>query len=117
MTTGPRLTGRSSDAPCLSLSLRFYVVLPAEVETSLPFAINAPSIQDPARAGISPPEISPTNRWLLKRAGALAAVQRVPPLVSAPSVCRQAPSPLHRADEEGATRVTDAGLRGGTSAG
>ena len=52
---------------------RLYVVLPTGVETPLPFACNAPFIQDPARLKIKDPETSPTNRWLLKRAGALAA--------------------------------------------
>lgn len=52
---------------------RLYVVLPTGVETQLPFACNAPFIQDPARFKIKPPETSPTNRWLLDRAGKLAA--------------------------------------------
>ena len=52
---------------------RLYVVLPTGVETGLPFACNAPFIQDPARLKIKDPETSPTNRWLLKRAGELAA--------------------------------------------
>ena len=52
---------------------RLYVVLPTGVETPLPFACNAPFIQDPARLKIKDPETSPTNRWLLQRAGALAA--------------------------------------------
>jgi hypothetical protein len=52
---------------------RVFVVLPTHVETSLPFACNAPFIQDPARLKIKDPEISPTNRWLLQRAGKLAA--------------------------------------------
>lgn len=51
---------------------RLYVVLPTGVETTLPFACNAPFIQDPARLKIKDPETSPTNRWLLKRAGELA---------------------------------------------
>ena len=50
-----------------------YVVLPTGVETELPFACNAPFIQDPARLKIKDPETSPTNRWLLERAGQLAA--------------------------------------------
>lgn len=50
-----------------------YVVLPTGVETELPFACNAPFIQDPARLKIKDPETSPTNRWLLTRAGKLAA--------------------------------------------
>ncbi|MBU4372687.1 MAG: ATP-binding protein [Proteobacteria bacterium] len=52
---------------------RLYVVLPTGVETSLPFACNAPFIQDPARLKIKDPETSPTNRWLLERIGLLAA--------------------------------------------
>ncbi|WBL64255.1 sacsin N-terminal ATP-binding-like domain-containing protein [Thauera sp. WB-2] len=51
---------------------RLYVVLPTGVETELPFACNAPFIQDPARFKIKPPETSATNRWLLDRAGRLA---------------------------------------------
>jgi len=51
---------------------RLFVVLPTGVETKLPFACNAPFIQDPARLKIKDPETSPTNRWLLKRAGKLA---------------------------------------------
>jgi hypothetical protein len=52
---------------------RLYVVLPTGVETELPFACNAPFIQDPARLKIKDPETSPTNRWLLDRVGELAA--------------------------------------------
>ena len=52
---------------------RLYVVLPTGVETALPFACNAPFIQDPGRLKIKDPEISPTNRWLLRRVGTLAA--------------------------------------------
>jgi hypothetical protein len=52
---------------------RLYVVLPTGVETDLPFACNAPFIQDPARLKIKDPDISPTNRWLLARCGRLAA--------------------------------------------
>jgi hypothetical protein len=51
---------------------RLYVVLPTGVETNLPFACNAPFVQDPARLKIKDPETSPTNRWLLQRAGELA---------------------------------------------
>lgn len=50
-----------------------YVILPAGVETNLPFACNTPFIQDPARLKIKDPANSPTNRWLLRRAGSLAA--------------------------------------------
>jgi hypothetical protein len=57
----------------LGLEGRLFVVLPTGVETELPFACNAPFIQDPARVKIKDPETSPTNRWLLQRAGTLAA--------------------------------------------
>ena len=52
---------------------RLYVVLPTGVETALPFACNAPFIQDPSRREIRSPDTSPTNRWLLQRIGKLAA--------------------------------------------
>jgi hypothetical protein len=52
---------------------RLFVVLPTGVKTSLPFACNAPFIQDPARLKIKDLETSPTNRWLLERIGRLAA--------------------------------------------
>lgn len=52
---------------------RLHVVLPTGVRTPLPFACNAPFIQDPAREKIKDPATSPTNRWLLDRAGELAA--------------------------------------------
>lgn len=52
---------------------KLYVVLPTEVETRLPYAINAPFLQDPSRTKIVDPEMSATNRWLLERAGGLAA--------------------------------------------
>ena len=52
---------------------RLYVVLPTGVVTALPFACNAPFIQDPARLKIKDPGTSPTNRWLLERIGLLAA--------------------------------------------
>lgn len=57
----------------LGMEGRFFVVLPTGVTTQLPFACNAPFIQDPARTKIKDPALSPTNRWLLKRAGELAA--------------------------------------------
>ena len=57
----------------LGTSGRLYVVLPTGIETKLPFACNAPFIQDPSRLKIKDPESSPTNRWLLERAGKLAA--------------------------------------------
>ena len=55
---------------------RLYVVLPTGVETALPFACNAPFIQDPSRREIRSPDSSPTNRWLLQRLGKLAASVR-----------------------------------------
>lgn len=57
----------------VGLEGRLFVVLPTGVKAALPFACNAPFIQDPARVKIKDPEISPTNRWLLERAGRLAA--------------------------------------------
>jgi len=76
-----RLLGLEEDTdlpPCtieivLGAQGRLFVVLPTGVETTLPFACNAPFIQDPARLKIKDPETSPTNRWLLERAGRLAA--------------------------------------------
>lgn len=76
-----RMLGADQDTefpPCkveivLGVSGRLYVVLPTGVKTALPFACNAPFIQDPARLKIKDPETSPTNRWLLERAGTLAA--------------------------------------------
>lgn len=70
--------GEANFPPCkveivLGAKGRLYVVLPTGVETSLPFACNAPFIQDPARLKIKDPETSPTNRWLLQRVGLLAA--------------------------------------------
>lgn len=52
---------------------RLYAVLPTGIETELPFACNAPFIQDPARLKIKELATSPTNRWLLERVGKLAA--------------------------------------------
>ncbi len=71
-------TEESDFPPCaveivLGVEGRLYVVLPTGVKTDLPFACNAPFIQDPARMKIKDPETSPTNRWLLQRAGQLAA--------------------------------------------
>ena len=57
----------------LGLEGRLFVVLPTGVMTQLPFACNAPFIQDPARMKIKDPASSPTNGWLLRRAGELAA--------------------------------------------
>jgi hypothetical protein len=68
----------SSFPPCrveivLGMEGRLFVILPTGVTTNLPFACNAPFVQDPARLKIKDPDISPTNRWLLSRAGELAA--------------------------------------------
>ncbi len=52
---------------------RLYVILPTGANVELPFSVNAPFIQDPARYGIKEPSTSPTNRWLLARGGELAA--------------------------------------------
>ena len=52
---------------------RLYCVLPTEVTVALPFSCQAPFIQDPARTAIKDPSTSPTNAWLLKRIGILAA--------------------------------------------
>lgn len=76
-----RLVGTQDEVdfpPCsveivLGAKGRLFVVLPTGVQTSLPFACNAPFVQDPARLKIKDPEISPTNRWLLERTGQLAA--------------------------------------------
>ena len=57
----------------LGMEGRLFVILPTGVLTKLPFACNAPFIQDPAREKIKDPETSPTNRWLLDRVGRLAA--------------------------------------------
>ena len=57
----------------LGMEGRLFVVLPTGVTTQLPFACNAPFIQDPARTKIKDPASSPTNGWLLQRAGELAA--------------------------------------------
>lgn len=70
--------GQGAFPPCnvqvvLGATGRLYVVLPTGVETKLPFACNAPFVQDPARLKIKDPETSPTNRWLLERCGKLAA--------------------------------------------
>jgi len=56
----------------LSEENRLYVVLPTGAGLDLPFSCNAPFIQDPARFAIKDPASSPTNRWLLQRAGKLA---------------------------------------------
>ncbi len=51
---------------------RLYVVLPTGVIVRMPFSCNAPFLQDPARAAIKTPSVSPTNSWLLRRLGMLA---------------------------------------------
>ena len=68
----------TSFPPCrveivLGMEGRLFVILPTGVKTELPFACNAPFLQDPARVKIKDPETSPTNRWLLNRAGELAS--------------------------------------------
>ena len=57
----------------LGMEGRLFVVLPTGVLTQLPFACNAPFIQDPARMKIKDPALSPANGWLLRRVGELAA--------------------------------------------
>jgi len=57
----------------LGMEGTLFVILPTGVKTKLPFACNAPFIQDPARVKIKDPETSPTNRWILERVGKLAA--------------------------------------------
>jgi hypothetical protein len=58
-------------------SQRLFVVLPAGTDVALPYSINAPFIQDPARMRIKEPEVSPCNRWLLERAGRLAGMAMI----------------------------------------
>lgn len=53
-------------------SQRLYQVLPTGVVLDLPFSINAPFIQDPARTAIKDPAASQLNRFLLIEAGKLA---------------------------------------------
>ena len=52
---------------------KVYTILPTQVIPQLPFSCNAPFVQEPSRVRISDPAQSPTNRWLLERAGKLAA--------------------------------------------
>lgn len=89
---------------------RLYVVLPTQVETELPFAINAPFIQDPARMKIKSPSISPTNEWILEKAGELAASCMVDWLendsLDAPERCR-AYSLLPDVDRESGSLAKD----------
>lgn len=56
-----------------SFQSSLFVILPTNIKLDLPFACNAPFIQDPARRGIKDPSLSPTNRWMLKKIGSLAA--------------------------------------------
>lgn len=56
-----------------SESSRLYIVLPTPVTLDLPFSVNAPFVQDPARTGIKSPVVSPTNTWLLRRVGEFTA--------------------------------------------
>lgn len=51
---------------------QLFVVLPAGTDVDLPYSINAPFLQDPARQKIKEPEVSACNWWLLQRAGKLA---------------------------------------------
>ena len=72
------LDGEMEMPPCrveilLGVEGRLFVVLPTGVCTSLPFACNAPFMQDTARLKIKDPETSPTNSWLLNRIGKLTA--------------------------------------------
>lgn len=52
---------------------RLYAVLPTDAVLPAPFSVNAPFMQDPGRTGVKHPSASPTNRWLLERAGRLVA--------------------------------------------
>ncbi|HPL48456.1 MAG TPA: hypothetical protein PL030_09655 [Smithella sp.] len=58
---------------CKAKEHHLYTVLPTDVTPYLPFSLNGPFIQDPARKEIKHPATSPTNQWLLQRIGALAA--------------------------------------------
>lgn len=48
---------------------QLFVVLPTNVRAPLPFACNAPFLQDPDRKGIKDPIASPTNNFLLTYVG------------------------------------------------
>lgn len=50
-----------------------FVVLPTGEPLALPFSVNAPFLLKPDRFDIKPPSTSPTNQWLLERAGRLVA--------------------------------------------
>jgi len=56
-----------------SFTQRLYTVLPTDVMPKVPFSFNGPFIQDPSRKEIKHPINSPTNSWLLKKIGRLAA--------------------------------------------
>ncbi len=57
----------------LGMTGKLYVILPTQLDLEIPFAINAPFLQDPARSGLKDIALSPTNRWLLQKSGELAA--------------------------------------------
>jgi len=57
----------------LGMAGNLYVILPTHLNLEIPFAINAPFLQDPARSGLKDIALSPTNRWLLQQSGELAA--------------------------------------------
>lgn len=50
-----------------------FVVLPTGEPLALPFSVNAPFLLKPDRFDIKRPSTSPTNSWLLERAGQLVA--------------------------------------------
>lgn len=50
-----------------------FVVLPTGEPLALPFSVNAPFLLKPDRFDIKSPSTSPTNAWLLARAGRLVA--------------------------------------------
>lgn len=57
----------------LTGSQHLFVVLPTGEPLALPFSVNAPFLLKPDRFDIKPPSTSPTNAWLLERAGRLVA--------------------------------------------
>ena len=72
-------TDEESASPCCRVEIilglekgQLFAILPTGVTTDLPFACNAPFMQDPDRGGIKDLSTSPTNRWLLHRVGELA---------------------------------------------
>jgi len=58
---------------CKDIEHHLYTVLPTDVKPYLPFSLNGPFIQDPARKEIKHPATSSTNQWLLERIGELTA--------------------------------------------